>query len=50
MKRSKFGEGDDFVEARLDLTARQAQYDAVEKDIFTARQVGMEPGTQLDEG
>src|SRR5205807_4791590 len=43
------GEGDDLVEARVDLLARKPEHDAVDVDVFAAGDFGMESGAKLDE-
>ncbi|MEZ5320834.1 MAG: hypothetical protein R2698_01900 [Microthrixaceae bacterium] len=42
-------ERDDLVELRVDLLAGHAEDRRVEVHVLTARQVGMEPGTQLQQ-
>src|SRR5262249_45445773 len=43
------GKGDDFGELLADLGARHSEYSAVEEDVFTAGQLGVEAGADFEE-
>ena len=45
----ELGEGDDRVEARLGLLAREAEHDRVEDHVVARREVDVEADAQLDE-
>ena len=45
----ELGEGDDLVEAALDLGARQALDRAVQEDVLAAREVHVEAGSELEQ-
>ncbi len=49
MNSLEAGEVDDVVEARVELLLRHAEDRAVEVDVLTPRELGMEAGSELEE-
>jgi hypothetical protein len=46
----ELGEGDNLIEALADLRTLQSVDRAVQEDVLAAREVGVEPGSELEQG